>query len=103
MTEIVRELVDAVNRVTGDEAVSQKIVREILRDFGGQQNYFPTVWNGLREENDAAIYEMYNGTNIRKVCREFGVSFPTIYRALQAEMKRRGSGAKKRLPEGPEG
>lgn len=101
MTEIVRELVDSVNRVVEDEAVSLRVAREILRDFGGQQHYFPTLWNGLREENEAAIYERYDGTNLRAVCREFGVSFPVVYRALQAEMARRGSGAHKRLPPEP--
>lgn len=98
MVELARELVDSVNEVLNNEALSVKVVRSLLKQFGGAQIYLPKIDTAFKEEDAAAIYNKYDGTNMRAMCHEYNLSSSSIYRILRGEMARRKSWGEKCLP-----
>ncbi len=50
----------------------------------GSVHYWPCKFRGMSPgERTDAIRERFNGTNLKEVCREFGVSHATVYRAVR--------------------
>ena len=57
---------------------AQAIVRGMRERMGGGETYIPAPDRSARR---AAIRSEFNGTNLEEVCRKYGVSARTVYRA----------------------
>lgn len=88
MVEIVEELVEAIDKVLDSPEQSVEVARSVVRHFGGMQIYWPKYEKAFKEIDEAAIYRMYDGTNMREVCRKFNITSPQIYTILQRQGKR---------------
>jgi Mor family transcriptional regulator len=51
------------------------------RGHAGSDYYLPYMHNLGRAERNALIRRDFNGSNLREVCRKYGVSKTTVYRA----------------------
>lgn len=54
------------------------------RGHAGSDYYLPFLHNLGREERNALIRKEFKGNNLREVCRKFGVSQRTVYRACHS-------------------
>jgi len=71
-----------------DEAAAGELARRIVRwgaenGFARSEYYWPTATPEDRRARDAAIRTEFNGRNLRDVCRRYGVSPATVYRAAR--------------------
>lgn len=57
-------------------------LRGLCERMGGREVYIPSE---NRAERNAAIRNLFNGTNIDKVCQQFGVSRATVYRVVNGK------------------
>lgn len=89
MTENVREMVESVEKVLDDPELSMKVVRQLLDDHGGMQVYLPLAESAFRLEDEAQIYDEFDGANIKEICRKWKKSFTTVYQILEREKERR--------------
>lgn len=62
------------------EKVSEVILCGMRKRIGGQEVYVPAQDKGKRNE---AIKAFFNGRNMDEVCRMYGVSPDTVYRACK--------------------
>ncbi len=97
MTETVEEMIRSVDEVLGDTSQSKKVVRQLLNDFGGLQVYLPLPSTAFRDEDHKAIYDEFDGTNQKELCRKYGISFTAFYRICSKEKKRRAAESSKSL------
>lgn len=51
------------------------------RGHAGSDYYLPYMHNLSRAERNALIRRDFTGSNLREVCRKYGVSKTTVYRA----------------------
>lgn len=51
------------------------------RGHAGTDYYLPYLHNLSRAERNARIRQDFTGSNLREVCRKYGVSKTTVYRA----------------------
>lgn len=51
------------------------------RGHAGSEYYLPYMHNLSRAERNALIRRDFNGSNLREVCRKYGVGKTTVYRA----------------------
>lgn len=66
-----------------NEAAVKIIEWGATRGHSGGEYYWPARAILLsREERDAQIVKMFNGSNIKEVCKRFGVSHQTVYNAI---------------------
>lgn len=65
--------------VSGD--ISEAITDRLARLFCGSRVYFTSGIN--KKDRDEAIRREFNGKNYNEVCKKFGVSRRTLYRALR--------------------
>lgn len=49
--------------------------------YAGSEYYLPYMHNLSKSERNALIRRDFNGRNLRDVCRKYGVSKTTVYRA----------------------
>ena len=89
MTETVKEMVESVDKVLEDPALSKKVMRQFLDDFGGIQMYLPRPESAFKLEDEAAIYDDFDGANMRHICRKWKISFSTGYQIIKREKERR--------------
>ena len=89
MTDTAAEMVASVELVLKDNAKSQDVVRQLLKDFGGMQIYLPLPGSAFREESEKEIYDAYTGDNQREICRRYKITFNTLYVILRREKNRR--------------
>ncbi len=89
MTETVEEMVMSVEAVLDDRELSKQVVRQILKDFGGMQVYLPRPESAFRKDDYAAINEAFDGTNARELCREYNITFNTLYKIIRQERDRK--------------
>jgi len=71
-----------------DEAAAGELVRRIVRwgaenGFARSEYYWPAATPEDRRSRDAAIRAEFNGRNLLEVCRRYGVSPATVYRAAR--------------------
>lgn len=52
------------------------------RGHAGSDYYLPYMHNLSRAERNALIRRDFTGSNLREVCRKYGVSKTTVYRAF---------------------
>jgi len=67
----------------------------------GQSIYIPFTDNTVMDERNAAIYDEYNGFNVRKLARKYGLSEQRVYRiieAVRAEQKKQRHEQEKETP-----
>ena len=76
MTQIVADELGLKEPLAG--AFAQAIVRGMRERLGGSETYIPAPDKSAR---DAAIRAEFRGTNLVEVCRKYGVSARTVYRA----------------------
>jgi len=89
MNENIVEMISSVNRVVDDEVLARDVVRQILRDFGGMQLYLPKADSAFRVDDDKEIAELYNGTNMKQICRKYNVASNTVYAIVRREKDRK--------------
>lgn len=92
MTETAAEMIESVEQVLGDHELARQVVRQLLTDFGGLQIYLPMASNAFKDDDDARIYDDFNGANQREICRKYNISFATLYNIIRREKDRRSSG-----------
>ena len=63
------------------EMMAKAIVRGMRERLGGDDLYIPAP---DRSERYAAIRAEFKGTNLADVCKKYGVSARTVYRAAQS-------------------
>ena len=64
--------------------LAQSIIRAAAeRGHAGSDYYLPLLRNMDRAERNAMIRTEFKGNNLREVCRKFGVSKTTVYRACR--------------------
>ncbi len=97
MTETVEDIFNSILKVIDDYGQAHKILEQILEDNGGLQVYLPLKSRAVKEELDQAIYEVFEGNNIKEVCKRFNVSFNRVYDAIRREKKRRAEVMTKKL------
>ena len=97
MTETVTEMVESVERILDDRDLSKKVVRELLKDFGGMQVYLPLASAAFKADDDKAIYDEFDGINKRVLCRKYDITFNTFYEILRREKERRAGETEKRI------
>jgi Mor family transcriptional regulator len=77
----IREFHGVLCDAVGDHD-ADRILKKIMALLGGNQVYIPMEKRVFKEEIAREIYERYKGYegNMRELCREYGMSFPSIYR-----------------------
>lgn len=66
------------------EAASKVVEAGAARGFAGSEYYWPMRLRHLPPaERDEAIRERSRERNVQQLCREFGCSHETVYRALR--------------------
>lgn len=58
--------------------------------FGGSQFYIPQKDKLLKNTTYKIIINEFDGTNIKKLSRKYGVSESTIYRIVRGQVVKRG-------------
>lgn len=83
-------LFDALHKGAGMGVDQARTVAAAVIQWGadqghaGDRHYWPCRFRELTsEERDAAIRRDFNGRNLKEVCRRFGVSHMTVYRAVR--------------------
>lgn len=85
-------MIESVEQVLGDHELARQVVRQLLTDFGGLQIYLPMASSAFKDDDDARIYDDFNGANQREICRKYNISFATLYNIIRREKDRRSSG-----------
>ena len=93
MTETVTEMVDSVEKILDDKDLSKKVIRQLLKDFGGMQVYLPMADSAFRIDDDKTIYDEFDGGNMKEICRKYSMTFNTFYAILRREKTRRAENA----------
>lgn len=79
--EVIDTLFSSIDNVLNDKALSRKVVRQLCRDFGGEQVYIPQERSAFREEIQEEIYKEYLRTaNVKALARKWGMTASQIYR-----------------------
>jgi Mor family transcriptional regulator len=80
-SDVVKELCGVLRDAVGEED-GLKMAGKITAMFGGSQIYVPMEKMAFRQIIAREIYERYDGAGgkLRDLCREYGVSFTTVYR-----------------------
>lgn len=70
------------------ETVAMELAHGIIRaaaerGHAGADYYLPNLGHMTRAERNAMIRAEFKGNNLREVCRKFGVSQRTVYRACR--------------------
>ncbi len=68
--------------------VAWKVVEKTRKNWGGQLVYIPKGLEFELTQRDLEIYKRYNGANMTKLCRAYGVSSRRIYHILAAMHER---------------
>ena len=55
------------------------------RGHAGVRYHLPHQYSLPREERNALIRKEFKGNNLREICRKFGVSKDTVYRACRCQ------------------
>lgn len=97
VTETTAEMIESVEKVLGDHEMAKSVVRQILDDFGGMQIYLPMASNAFKDDDDVRIYDDFDGTNHREICRKYNISFATFYNIIRREKDRRAGERSERL------
>ena len=72
-----------------DEALADRIEREVRLTFGGERTYIPTLPDSRRSE---AMRLLKSGMAPEQVARRVGVHAVTVYRWRRAAPRRHGGG-----------
>lgn len=85
LTEVISDaLTSPVFGMSADVAnlLAVQIIRTAAeRGHAGSDYYLPYMHNLSRAERNALIRRDFTGSNLREVCRKYGVSKTTVYRA----------------------
>lgn len=74
--------------------ISDGICEGLARRHGRSEFYIPTSPKERRDAMYQAIYMEFNGDNMFAVCKKYGISQTTVYRAIaEAARARRESGS----------
>lgn len=71
-----------------DPLVAKLLAKSIISGaqalgYGGKEYYLPVRMPEDRDERNAMIRADFNGRNLRDVCRRYGVSKTTVYKACR--------------------
>lgn len=67
--------------------------------YGGEMIYIPLGRRAKAEDRWRAIFDEYNGKNVRELALKHGMTIPSVYRVLNEERNRRRAQAKAELLE----
>lgn len=109
--ELLDELIDVCTAVLEDrgvrrgdaaEAEAQAIVLAIAQYVGGTRIYIPTGERVRIAIRDLKIWRAYDGTNVRLIAREHGLTETRVYQILVDQRARRGTPPALPVPPAPE-
>ena len=89
MTKTAAEMAAAVDAVIGNWETSKQIVRKILEEFGGAQIYLPLASSAFKDEDQTAMYDEFDGANIKELCKKYDITRKAFYDKIKAERKKR--------------
>lgn len=98
--ELLDELVDVctavleergVRRGNDAEAEAQALVLAIAQYVGGTRIYIPTGERVRIAIRDLTIWRTYDGTNVRLLARQYGLTETRVYQILVDQRARRGA------------
>lgn len=90
-SESVTDLIISISKVTNNDEISRKIVRQIARDMGGQQVYIPLENRAFREDFEWEVYEDYRRSdgNVKALAKRHGISTREVYRIINRGNQKR--------------
>jgi Mor family transcriptional regulator len=65
--------------------LSITISKKITSLYRGNQFYIPSKTKRQRQERNCQIRKKLNGTNIRELCKEYGLSHTSIYKITKSK------------------
>jgi Mor family transcriptional regulator len=89
LADLIAKSADYLTRqtsLTQEEAhkVARAIAKNMAKDWGGQQIYFPKGLLLELSERDQELYRKFNGTNQAALAREYGYSEQWVYRIIKS-------------------
>ena len=86
LPEVLTQALQAAGEM--DEAAAGELARRIVRwgaknGFARSEYYWPIAASADRKARNVAIRAEFNGRNLREICRRYGVSVATVYRAVR--------------------
>ena len=89
MTKTAAEMAEAVDEIIDNWETSKRVVRKLLEEFGGAQMYLPLASSAFKDEDQAAMYDEFDGGNIKELCRKYNMTHKAFYDKIKAERRRR--------------
>ncbi len=83
--ELIDTLHETVNKVLDDEDKASEVVRQITKDFGGEQLYIPQERTAYRIEIDREIYNAFNGCNVKELARKYKITTSAVYKIIKRQ------------------
>ncbi len=87
--ELIDSLISSVNKIVKDDDMAHRVVRQLTRDFGGDQFYMPKERSAFRDDIESDICEAFDGCNAKALARRHGLTTRTIYRIIEQQRSRR--------------
>lgn len=90
--DLIKKALEASGRellIDQSDAAISELTKKIVEwgeanGVSGMEHYWPARYADLtKEERDAAIRKEFNGQNLAMVCKKYGVSHMTVYRAVR--------------------
>ena len=98
-SESVTDLINSVTKVTNNNELSCKIVRQIARDMGGQQVYIPLEVRAFKDDFEHEVFEDYRRSDgsVKALAKRHGISAREAYRIINRCNRRRKEEMKERI------
>lgn len=75
--------------------ISRLVAMDIINHWRGQQIYIPQSLPGLLSERDRALYQEFDGTNLKAMIAKYGLSQGRVYaicRQVREELRKENQG-----------